>query len=160
MSITFKIDPKLARKIEEVQKEVGSIRKTRQVLRKASKPLLNDAKQGARAVDPSKSVAKALALVNVRGQAAIRMGVRLDKKYGKHRPFYYHYLENGVAPHTIAASKKERLSFTVRGRRVMPKVVEHTGFRPKPYLRPAWERQQSTVLANVTELLKQGIFKK
>lgn len=162
MSVSFSTSPELKRNIKTLQNRFG-IRYTRTLLRRASKPLLQEAKQNSLGADSSKSIYKALALVNERGEAAIRLGVRLDKKYGtgnrKRTPFYYHMLENGVRPHTIEARKKPRLAFTVNGRFVRPTSVQHTGLKPRPFLRPAWDKMQQVVYKNVADEVRKGIFK-
>lgn len=54
---------------------------------------------------------------------------------------YAAYVEYGTAPHVIRPKAgKKALSFTVGGKRVIVKSVNHPGTKPHPYVRPAFEQ--------------------
>lgn len=162
MSVSFSTSPELKRNIKTLQNRFG-IRYTRTLLKKAAKPMLDKAKANSLRVDSSLAIYKSLALANEPRESAIRLGVRLDKKYGdgdeKRVPFYYHWLENGVSPHVIKPKRRSHLYFFSKGKHIVTKSVQHTGLKPRPFLRPAWDSTQQQVYKNVADEVRKGIFK-
>ena len=57
------------------------------------------------------------------------------------------YIEAGIRPHVIEPKKAQALHFFVGGDEVFTKRVQHPGFAPIPFLRPALE-------SNVNEIRK------
>lgn len=52
---------------------------------------------------------------------------------------YAHYIEAGTSPHVIVPVNAQALHFFIDGKEVFAKRVQHPGFAPIPYLRPALE---------------------
>lgn len=52
---------------------------------------------------------------------------------------YAHHIEAGTKPHVIVPVNAEALHFFIGGKEIFAKRVQHPGFAPIPYLRPALE---------------------
>ena len=53
---------------------------------------------------------------------------------------YAGYVEFGTAPHTIRPKAGKTLRFTVDGKVVYARVVNHPGTKPQPFVQPAFEK--------------------
>jgi HK97 gp10 family phage protein len=61
-------------------------------------------------------------------------GVRI----GPNTP-YAAYVEFGTRPHKIVPKNASTLAFTINGRKVYAKAVNHPGTKAQPFVRPAFE---------------------
>jgi len=64
---------------------------------------------------------------------------------------YAGYVEFGTKPHVIEAKNGKSLAFTMGGRTVLVKKVNHPGTRAQPYVRPAFEAWVDTLGGLVAE---------
>ncbi len=55
------------------------------------------------------------------------------------------YIEMGTRPHTIEPKRAQALHFFVGGNEVFTRRVQHPGFAPIPFLRPALESNMSKI---------------
>lgn len=78
-------------------------------------------------------------------QLVVRVGTNI--KYGK-------YLELGVSkPYTIKPKNGKVLAFKVGGKVIFVRSVRHPGIKPRPYLKPALQRNQGKINAAWADLI-------
>jgi HK97 gp10 family phage protein len=65
--------------------------------------------------------------------------VSVGQPYGK-------FVEFGTAPHVIVPRNAKALAFTVGGKLVFAKKVNHPGTKGKPFMQPAFEQNRQNVL--------------
>lgn len=86
--------------------------------------------------------AKRDALRALNGDSLTVVFVGPARRRGSRATKIAHLAEFGAAAHVIKPKTRNitgRLSFTSDGQRYMPKVVQHPGARPHPFMRPAFE---------------------
>jgi HK97 gp10 family phage protein len=82
-----------------------------------------------------------------------------DRGTGKQLP-YGQLVEFGSRPHVIrpkAAGKS--MLFPVDGEFVGAREVSHPGVPPRPYMRPAWDQTQASVLVSIRECVADEVAK-
>lgn len=72
------------------------------------------------------------------------------------RVFTARFLETGTKPHTITASGRKPLSFGG----LFFQSVDHPGARPRPFLRPAVDAQQTQAVTAIGEYVKRRLSTK
>lgn len=66
------------------------------------------------------------------------------------------WIEFGVAAHFMRPKDKRVMSFNG----IFVKAVEHPGFRPRPFMRPAMDSQASTALRDTASSMRNQLAKK
>lgn len=65
---------------------------------------------------------------------------------------YASYVEHGTKPHVIKPKNGKYLAFTVNGKKVVVTKVNHPGTKPKPYVRPSYEKFEAQVAKDVAKI--------
>lgn len=111
-------------------------------------------KKEAQTLAPKKTgkLAKSLSvkLRRTNSKAVIRFSVTAGK-------FYARFIEFGASPHLIELYSKRDKKVLASGKEIFGKEVNHTGVKPKPFMRPALDAKESEVIpiiaAKITERL-------
>lgn len=148
----FKASPELQKNIRKLQKRFG-IRFTRTILRKASKPLVKQAKQNASHAERTGDLQRTIGSLNVRNKPEIKVGPLNIQG----RSFYAHMVEFGTAAHTLKPKKKKALRFKAHNGQVITRAAEHPGMAPFPFLRPAWATKKKQVEEEIAKEVKKGL---
>jgi len=68
--------------------------------------------------------------------------------------FYGAIVEAGAAPHEIRPRAGGLLRFTLAGKTIFTRKVQHPGFAPRPFLRPSAEQHLPDLKATVGDILR------
>ena len=134
------LDKALKELPRETRKRVGV-----DALRHAAKPVLDEASATAAFVDRTGNLRRSMrgdrgtwALRRIR-YGTVQIGIGPNPRIAPHA----HLVEMGTKPHRIDAKKG---SFLFLFNSVFMRDVHHPGTRPRPFFRPAWERNASKVM--------------
>ena len=95
-----------------------------------------------------------------RVEAKVKAGSKAKSKGGKIKGWYAAIVEFGASPHIIKGKGGKMLKFTARdGRKIEIAQVNHPGFKPRPYLRPALDAKAKASIVEVGNYIKARLTK-
>lgn len=77
--------------------------------------------------------------------------------WGVFASYLWRFIEFGTRPHTITAKKKPNLVFTVDGRRVVTKQVNHPGMEKRPHIFPTYRGMKKRIRRRVLTAIRKAI---
>jgi HK97 gp10 family phage protein len=92
--------------------------------------------------------------------AYVRAGGRRSGATKDKDAFYAQFIEYGTAAHAIKPKNKKRLKFTAAdGTVVITRLVRHTGAKPKPFMRPAFDAKGDAAVRAVSAKIRERLTK-
>lgn len=128
----------------------------RKHIRSGARILAKRAQANASHADVTGQTSKSIGVIN---DPKDKVGVITGPRRGKQFPggFVAHILEYGAAPHIIAPKKKGKKKVLKTASGGFAKEVDHPGVQATPFMRPAWDTTQTTVLDKIKQGLKAEI---
>lgn len=151
------------RELEKLMQEVGpklAKKGLKKALRESAKPIIKDArgKVPTRSKALKKSLGQKVRTNNRRGVGYSIVGARskwTTYQGNKVNPAYYaHLVEFGTRRHLISPKSEKGSVGTLRvGQSFVKGAVQHPGSRPRPFLRPAWDRNRRRAMITMGNVL-------
>ena len=77
--------------------------------------------------------------------------------WGIFADFLWRFIEFGTRPHTIKAKKAENLVFTIDGKKIVKKQVNHPGSKKQPHIFPTYRAMRKTIRRSVANAINKAI---